>query len=374
VINRRQFVAAALPALSAACRSHTGPSSLDYALVANEGSQSIAVVQLAGKHAFTVVRQIAFDEAPSAMLSHANRPLIYALTPGTGTIHEIDIKTWTIVRKVKASATALSMRMSEDRAANWVLSRDERQLIHVPLDSLRPDTRIPLPSDHTDFDLASWTNLCGVAFGQEGLIGIVDLGTKKLERPVKVADSIGSVRFRSDGKVLLVANTADRAITLVQAPGSRIISHLMMAIRPDQMCFGAGGGQLFVTGDGSDVVVVVYPYEAPYYVAVTALVGRAPGAMAISKNYLFLANPLSADVSIFDITSNKVIAVAGVGAEPNYITFTPDQLYALVLNRQSGDMAVIRIGAIRADRSKKAALFTMIPVGLRPVSALVRSV
>jgi hypothetical protein len=48
----------------------------------------------------------------------------------------------------------------------------------------------------------------------------------------------------------------------------------------------------------------------------------------------------------------------------------------LVLNEQSGDVAVIRLLNIRdADlnsrRSRTAPLFTMIPVGSRPVSAAI---
>lgn len=60
-----------------------------------------------------------------------------------------------------------------------------------------------------------------------------------------------------------------------------------------------------------------------------------------------------------------------MGGEPGFIAITPDEQYALVLNRRSGDMAVIRIAAIRATRTKSAWLFTMIPVGSRPVSAVV---
>jgi hypothetical protein len=52
---------------------------------------------------------------------------------------------------------------------------------------------------------------------------------------------------------------------------------------------------------------------------------------------------------------------------------TPGDEFALVLNRKSGDIAVIRLGAIKNDRKKSAALFTIIPVGSKPVSAVVRS-
>jgi len=79
-------------------------------------------------------------------------------------------------------------------------------------------------------------------------------------------------------------------------------------------------------------------------------------------------------VSVIDIETRRVIAVAQVGREPACIGITPDQQYALVLNRASGDVAVIRIASIAAKRSKYAPLFTMIPVGSGPVSVAIRRV
>ena len=61
-----------------------------------------------------------------------------------------------------------------------------------------------------------------------------------------------------------------------------------------------------------------------------------------------------------------------MGDEPGYVAITPDQQYALVLNRKSGDMGVIRIHPGIANRQKTAALFTIIPVGSKPVSAAIR--
>jgi YVTN family beta-propeller protein len=131
------------------------------------------------------------------------------------------------------------------------------------------------------------------------------------------------------------------------------------------------GGQLFITGEGRDAVAIAYPYRTE--IAQTSLSGRKPGAMACSSSpdYLFVANPSAGSVSVFDIQTQKVVAVTGVGMEPSFIVVTPDQQYALVLNRASGDMAVIRIAAITVRRTKQAPLFTMIPVGARPVAAAI---
>ena len=126
-----------------------------------------------------------------------------------------------------------------------------------------------------------------------------------------------------------------------------------------------------------DAVVTVYPYRTE--VVETILAGRAPGAMLVtsetSPSYLLIANPETAGVTVLDVETGKLVAVVQVGLEPRYITLTPDKQYALVLNQKSGDLAVIRIPSLsardRVRRYKSAALFTLIPVGEKPVSAAV---
>jgi DNA-binding beta-propeller fold protein YncE len=260
-----------------------------------------------------------------------------------------------------------------------VLSGQSRKLVSVDLTGLRVDTQIALRAPADDFDIASRLDRAVVIHGSEGAVSWVDLAQKTASSPQKLAPRLGGVLFLSNAESIIAANLADRVLTAVRADNRQIIAHLPLAVRPDHLCFNRDGGQLFVTGEGRHAVVVVYPYFVPQ-VAETMLAGHAPGAMATTDNYLFVTNPAAGDVTIVNITRGtrrKVISVASVGAEPSYITFTTDDKYALVLNRKSGDMAVISSRAIitdRATRRKSAALFTMIPVGSKPVSAAVKAV
>ena len=104
------------------------------------------------------------------------------------------------------------------------------------------------------------------------------------------------------------------------------------------------------------------------------LAGHAPGAMAASGSLLFIASPQSGDVSILNIPTRKVIGVVQVGSDPGFVVVTPDDQYALVLNRKSGDVAVLRVGGITPNRYKSWSLFTVIPVGSKPVSAAIRAI
>ena len=273
-----------------------------------------------------------------------------------------------------------SMRLDATGDHLWVLCGAAKRLVRVATASLRAESQIPLPAVPVDFDLSSgpglsqqvWNerNLAAISFGAAGAVQILDRKSGRLGPLVRVADEVGLVRFRSDGKALLVANLSGHMLSFVAAQESRVITHLPLAVRPDNFCFHPDGGQLFITGEGRDAVVVVYPHNVPQ-VAETILAGRAPAAMTASDRYLFVTSPAAGDVIIMNIDTRRVVAVAAAGSEPAFVVLTPKGEYALVLNRKSGDMAVIRIAAIAPNRGKTAALLTMIPVGSKPVSAVV---
>jgi DNA-binding beta-propeller fold protein YncE len=366
VLSRRSFTFGGLAAVTAGCRKKKSPGFDGYAYVANEAGNAIAVVDLT---AFVVARHIPLDDSPTAVIADPARPRVYALAQRSGTIYEIDTEKFVVLRHVKLGPS-LSMRMSGDSL--WVLGK--RSLTRIPIESFRRGTTVSVPVDAHDFDVSTETRLASVSYGPAGSLSVVDLEARSAGAPVKISDAIGITRFRPDGKGILVGDMAERRLWVLDKT-ARVIVNLPLAVRPDNLCFNNDGGQLFITGEGRDAVVVIFPYYIPQ-VAETVLAGHAPAAMAASATHLFLANPKAGDVTVLDIDRRKIVAVTAVGADPGFITVTPDNNYALVLNRQSGDMAVIRTKSIVAEREvkKTVALFTMIPVGSRPVSCAVKSV
>jgi YVTN family beta-propeller protein len=366
LLERRAFLVAPAIAL-AACRRRKSSGFDGYAFVANEEGRAVAAVDL---NTFTVARHVRLDGNPTAVAAHGAG--VYALTPNTGSVHEIGAMDLALGRRLQVARSAVSMAPATDGAALWVLCREPKQLARVDLPGFRVGARIPLPLEPHAFDLDADGQRGVVSYGPAGSLSLLDLAAGRAGRPIGVGTEIGEARFRLDGQQVLVANTAAGAITILSVPSGRIVVHLPLAVRPENLCFKPDGGQLFISGEGMDAVVVVYPFSTE--IAETVLAGKAPGAMATSASYLFVANPQSGDVTILDMLTRRVIAAVAVGGDPGFITTTPDESYALVLNRRSGNMAVIRVAAITAKRTKSAALFTMVPVGSRPVCAVVRSV
>jgi YVTN family beta-propeller protein len=373
LLTRRVFALAPAAALIG-CGSRNVSGFDGYAFIANADGQALAVIDL---NTFTPARHIALYARPTAVLAPARRPFVYALAPDVGLLFAVSTADFSARRRLRVGHTAISMRLTHDGGAIWVLCRDPRELVRVELGSFRTDARIALPADPYDFDLApaGAGAAAVVSFGDSGTFALVDLTSRKC-RVFDLGRKLSMARFRSDGRQVLIAAAENPQLSIADAHSGRVVVHLPLAVRARNLCFKSDGGQLFITGDGMDAVVVVYPFTTE--VAETALAGRAPGFMAEcaseDTDYLFVTNPASGEVTIVDIDTRRVIAVVAVGRSPGFIAMTPDARYALVLNEESGDMAVIRVAAIAAKRDRSAPLFTMVPIGSRPVSAAVRAV
>ena len=320
---------------------------------------------------FAIAKHIPIGGNPSQVLAAGPKASIYALTPDTGAVHEIDADRLAFKRKLTVASQPLAMQLPAEADVLYVLAKEPRAVVVVDLASFRVRSRIALPAEPAEFAIANGSRIAAVS--SPAGVYLVDLASSQVGKPLGPAGDFGAVRFLADDKTLIVANRGERLLSLYDVGSRRLISHLPVEIRPQELCFNRDGGQLFVTGEGKDAVVIVYPYRTPE-IAETVLVGHAPGAMAASAQFLLIASPASGDVSILNIPSRKVVAVVQVGRDPGHIVVTPDDQYALVLNRASGDASVLRLSSITPNRYKAAGLLNVIPVGTRPVSAAVRAV
>ena len=359
VSRRALFLLPAFAACSRRVEAFRG-----YAFIANQEGQAVAALDL---EVMAVARHIALDDAPEQVLAAVTKPLVYALTPATGAVHEIQVYRLSFTRKAAVASSAVAMALAPDERSLYVAAREPQSLIAVGLDSFRPEWSLALPESPLDFAVAPQGEKAAIT--SEAGVWLVDLPARRLIGPLARGD-FGTLRFLSTGKMLIAANRGERMLSLFDVASGKLLTNLPMSMRPANLCFSPDGGQLFVTGEGLDGVVIVYPFQTE--VAETVLAGHAPEAMAASSSYLFVANPQSGSVSILSTADYKLISLVQTGADPSYVALTPDDKYALVLNRASGDVAVLDLRRIK--RNKSAGLLTVIPVGSRPVSAAVRSV
>ncbi len=367
-ITRRSLLAAT--AATFACVRQKATPFHGYCFVANRQSRTVAAVDLSR---FKVRTQIALDAEPSQVVAHPSSTRAYVLAPENGTVYEIDGVSLSVVRRVKAGNSAVQMQVSPRKDALWVLYREPAALVEFPFATLRAGRRIRLSAVPDSFDLSA-TEVAAISLRESGRIALASLAQSAPERFLESGQEPSIVRFQSDSRHLIVGSRPEKSLALFRVDSGKVVVRLPLAVEPRHFVFNLDQGQLFISGDGMDAVVHVYPYRTE--IAETMLAGRAPDAMAVTGTFLFVANPQTDSVTVldFDRMGKKLVAAIQVGKEPRFLLVTPDQQYALVLNQGSGDLAVIRIPPLASESSspryrRPTPLFTMIPVGEQPVSA-----
>ena len=372
-ISRRALLLSSVAGLGCGRKKATGFPG--YCFVANRGSRSITAVDL---NTFRVRKQISLDAAPAALVAgaDADRPKVYALAPTAGTVYEIDVASLTLGRRFWGGNQAVAMQLSPRDHALWVLYREPAALVEAPLNSFRVARRIALPAAPDSFDL-SGDGRAAVASSNARCIWLVSLAQGKIERSIACAGEPELVRFRTDGQLLMASFPAEHSLGFYDAADGKTVVRLPLPLAPRRFGVSPDGGQLFVTGDGMDAVVIVFPYSTE--IEQTVLAGHAPGAVAVvdsANAYLLVANPATNSITALDMYDRRLVAVAQVGQSPCQIVLTPDHQYALSVDEMSGDLAVIRLSTFSEEwvrRFKSASLFTVVQVGARPVAAVVVS-
>ena len=366
--------------ITASCGRGRATGYPGYALIAVAGENSVASVDL---NKFQLVRKLPLKAAPSSVV--AGSESAYVLTPSNGIVHIVAPDRLTQSGSVRLSDQADLIKLTPDGKQIVAISSTARELIVADLAGRKVVKRVKLEDAPAGFDLCPTPDgkrlYAAVSSGPGKSVDLIDLKQgNHLHR--QLGAELGAIRLRSDGGLIFCANCENETMLVLDPATLGTVCELQLPMRPDNLVFGAGGGQLFVTGAGMDGVAIIFVFRT-LEVEQTVLAGRAPGAMACSENpgYLFVASRAGSEISILGIDTRKVVGRTRAGENPRHISVTPDQQYALILNEASGDMAILRIPSIGVIRpgskpmpgflNTSVSLFAMLPVGEKPVDAAI---
>lgn len=360
-VSRRAILAGVM---ASACARKRGSRYQGWLFVGSGTEKEIAVADLAS---FRRVASIPLPCVPDQLFQSAGR--VYATCREGRTMLEIDVATFHVSHRIEFSGKPVAVRLLPDNSAVLVLTAGPDALLTVDLANRRVAARLSLPGTPGDLDVNGRLAATTIPAANSVLRIFLDgsSGTPGLEIAggTDVGVSCGAVRFRRDGKTILAGAVAAREIVALDARSGKFLTRMPLPVSPSHFCFNADGGQMFVTGNGEDVLAIVSPFQNQ--VAETILAGRTPYAMAVSerRNMLFVTNPGSGDLTILDIETRSVSASVHVGETPGDVLLTPDGEYALVLDQRSGNVSVVRIATVLDYKPKTnsppAPLFTVFP-------------
>lgn len=373
-MTRRALLAATLAA--AGCGRRRAPRYYGWLFVGSAGEKGIVVADLSD---FRRAAVIPLGQAPRHVFSVGRR--VFATCPEAHTLFEIDPENFRVAGRIvfpgriagsAACPNGSHIAVVTDQPA--ALHLINLGLSNMALNNRRITKRVPLPAAPSGLDVSNETAVIATA----GSVIRVSVPAGSIAGSTDLNFRPGVVRLHQDAKLILVGAADRPEIVTVQSNTGMLLARLPLAFVPARFCFNSDGGQMFVTGSSGDEIAIVSPYQSE--VDQTIVGGRTPFGMAVGalngRNLLFVTNPESGDVTIFDIDTRQQECSVHAGGKPGEVLLTPDGEYALVIDRESGDVAVIRIRTVLSRDATRVApvakpLFTIFHTGTDPQSAAI---
>ena len=360
-ISRRALLAGLT---ATACSRKRAARYHGWLFVASGGGKSVAVADLAF---FRRVATIPLPHAPDQLFHSGGR--VFATCPDGQALVAIDPRTLRVAGKIGLPGKPVAARLAGNEASAIIATDEPNLLLAIDLVKQRVTARLQLSGAPSDLDLNG--GQAAIAIPSRNAIERVALPELKLLGATDVGVPCEALRFRRDGKTILAGASAAREIISIDAATGKLLARLPLPIAPSRFCFNGDGGQMFVTGVGEDAVAIVSPFQNE--VDQTILAGRTPYAMAVSesRNLLFVTNMESGDLTILDIETRSRAASVHVGENPGDVLLTPDGEYALVLDRRTGNVSVVRITTVLDRKVRTKPLFTVFPTAADARSAII---
>ncbi len=260
-MTRRDCLALSPLLLASACGRLQGSGYPGYALIATSGDNALAVVDLS---VFQLLPTIPLGAPPAAVVAAPWAGCSYVLTPSTDSVHVVD-QTLTRVATHRLGAGLSQIRLAPDGRTLLGLCSQSREIVVAETGvgkagagaaSLSVVRRFKVDGLPLALDL-SRNGRIAVFTGPSGLVELLDPVTGQRTR-TQIPDPVSTLRFRDDGKLLLLGRPRDNSITALDVPSLRIIAELPIAMRPDNLCFSGDQGQLFISGTGMDAVALSF--------------------------------------------------------------------------------------------------------------------
>ena len=204
----------------------------------------------------------------------------------------------------------------------------------------------------------------------DGSLGIHDAATLAQRASVAVVAQPEDVAVLPDSSVAFVLSHSEPRLSVVDLRRGVLITHLELAGKPTDMLLKPDGGELYVISPEAHGLQVIN--TRTHEVGDSMVLGSAPtrGVLSSDASLLYVSDTASDRVTPVDIFNRRIVRDPGkgfpvpAGDAPEALRFDPAENLLLVVNRDSGDLAIIRV--------RTNFLVTLIPVGEHPQDLAVK--
>ncbi len=273
-----------------------------YAYVANNGSDSVSVIDTAND---TVVSTVPVGSFPLGVAVSPDGSRVYVTNGGSSSVSVIDAATDTVVSTVTVGTGPAGIAVSPDGSRVYV------------------------------------TN------GGSSSVSVIDAATDTVVATVNVGSSPRGVAVSPDGSRAYVTNngsSSGNTVSVIDTATDAVVSTVTVGTGPLGVAVSPDGSRVYVAnfdGDSFSTVSVIDTVDDT--VVATVPVGSGPTGVAVSPDgsRVYVANEGSSTVSVIDTANDTVVSTVPVGTTPQGVAVSPDGSRVYVANANGGTVSVI---------------------------------
>ncbi len=206
-----------------------------------------------------------------------------------------------------------------------------------------------------------------------GTVSVIDTTSRTIVQTVKLA--VGVSGIAAAGNTAVVANMQAGSLSIIELTSYSVSNIALPAgSRPREVAISAQANKAVITTPMSNGFLILDLGSKALTQAVTN--GMGPGAVAIGGNTVYIANQMTASVTVFDLAAAAAVKTFPVDPGPMALAVNASNNQLLVLAEGTGTLDVVDLGSdavvsrIDAGSTERQGQFTMPLISsIAPVSA-----
>ncbi len=358
------------------CRSSNAaypPNYREYAYISNGGSNTVTVLDMVNMRQDRV---IAVGSNPSGIAVNPRRNEIYVVNSGSASVSVIDAETNTVAATIAVHKQPYLIDVDPQGERAYVANAGSNNVSVIDLMRRREIGVIGAGISPGVARIASDGKTLVITNRVSGSVSVADARSFQVRSSFDhcpgatdamiVPDASRAFIACSGGHQIMVVGLAHTGGNLPLAADA-VLAMLDVGKTPLQIALKPDGGEAFVSNYDSGTISELT--TSSNEVGGAYLVGTHPvrGLVSSDNSLLYVSDFSAGLVTIYSIDDGKRIGSVRVGEGPDALAFSASGRLLLVVNAQSGDIAVVRTSV------SPATLLTLFPAGKAPNDIAVKA-
>jgi YVTN family beta-propeller protein len=348
----------------------------EYAYISNGGSNTVTVLDLVNMRQDRV---IAVGAGPSGLAVNPRRNEVYVVNTGSGTVSVINAESNTVAATIRVQRKPYFIDVDTQGERAYVANSGSNNVSVVDLARRREIGVIGAGEGPGMARVSNDGKTVVISNRASGSVSIADAHSFQVRSSFDHCPGATDVMILPDSSKAFITCSGGHQIMVIglahsngsePSPADVGLSILDVGQTPVHLALKPDGGEAFVSNYDSDTISELT--TSTNEVGGAYLMGTHPvrGLVSADNSLLYVSNFSAGRVIIYGIDDGKRISEGvKVGEGPDALAFNSSGRFLLVVDAQSGDIAVVRT----PTTDTPASLLTLFPAGRAPNDIVVKA-